>query len=97
VLAGSTAVEQAARSASIEVPVPFVPSRMDATQEQTDVESFKVLQPVADGFRNYAHKGLEAVQAELLLDKAQLISLSAHEMTVLIGGMRVLDTNYAQT
>jgi catalase-peroxidase len=97
VLAGGAAVEQAARSAGVEVQVPFLPGRMDATQVQTDVESFKVLEPVADGFRNYAHKGLEAVQAELLLDKAQLLSLSAPEMTVLIGGMRVLDANYAKT
>jgi catalase-peroxidase len=97
VLAGGTAIEQAARSAGVEVQVPFVAGRMDATQEQTDVASFKVLEPVADGFRNYAHKGLEAVQAELLLDKAQLLSLSAPEMTVLIGGLRVLDANYAQT
>jgi catalase-peroxidase len=97
VLAGGAAVEQAARSAGVEVQVPFLPGRMDATQAQTDVESFIVLEPVADGFRNYAHKGLEAVQAELLLDKAQLLSLSAPEMTVLIGGMRVLDANYAQT
>jgi catalase-peroxidase len=97
VLAGGTAIEQAARSAGVEVQVPFLPGRMDATQAQTDVASFKVLEPVADGFRNYAHKGLEAVQAELLLDKAQLLSLSAPEMTALIGGMRVLDANYAQT
>jgi catalase-peroxidase len=97
VLAGGTAIEQAARSAGVEVQVPFLPGRMDATQAQTDVESFKVLEAVADGFRNYAHKGLEAVQAELLLDKAQLLSLSAPEMTVLIGGMRVLDANYAHT
>jgi catalase-peroxidase len=97
VLAGGAAVEQAARNAGVEVQVPFLPGRMDATQVQTDVESFKVLEPVADGFRNYAQKGLEAVQAELLLDKAQLLSLSAPEMTVLIGGMRVLDANYAQT
>jgi catalase-peroxidase len=97
VLAGGTAIEQAARNAGVEVQVPFLPGRMDATQEQTDVASFKVLEPVADGFRNYAHKGLEAVQAELFLDKAQLLSLSAPEMTVLIGGIRVLDANYAHT
>jgi catalase-peroxidase len=70
---------------------------MDATQEQTDVESFAMLEPVADGFRNYAHQGLEAVAAELLLDKAQLLTLSAPEMTVLLGGLRVLNANVGQS
>ncbi|MBZ4211877.1 MAG: catalase/peroxidase HPI [Rhodoferax sp.] len=97
VLAGSTAVEAAARKAGHDVTVPFTPGRMDASQAQTDVESFKVLEPVADGFRNYAHKGLEAVAAELLLDKAQLLTLSAPEMTVLVGGLRALNANVGQS
>jgi len=78
------------------VSVPFTPGRTDATQAQTDVESFTVLEPVADGFRNYVHAGLEAVAAELLLDKAQLLKLSAPEMTVLVGGMRTLGANVGQ-
>ncbi|MDR3372054.1 catalase/peroxidase HPI [Rhodoferax sp.] len=97
VLAGSAAVEAAAQKAGQTVTVPFVPGRMDATQEQTDVEAYQVLEPVADGFRNYAHQGLEAVAAELLLDKAQLLTLSAPEMTVLVGGMRALNANVGQT
>jgi catalase-peroxidase len=90
VLGGAAAVEAAAKKAGVEVKVPFTPGRMDATQEQTDVESFAVLEPAADGFRNYVSKGLEGAQAELLLDKAQLLTLSAPEMTVLIGGLRAL-------
>ncbi|TSA11289.1 MAG: catalase/peroxidase HPI [Comamonadaceae bacterium] len=97
VLAGSTAVEAAARKAGHDVTVPFTPGRMDASQAQTDVESFKVLEPVADGFRNYAGKGLEGVAAELLLDKAQLLTLSAPEMTVLVGGLRALNANVGQS
>jgi catalase-peroxidase len=97
VLAGGAAVEAAAQKAGHTVTVPFTPGRMDASQEQTDADSFQVLEPVADGFRNYAHKGLEGVAAELLLDKAQLLCLSAPEMTVLIGGLRVLNTNVGQT
>ncbi len=93
VLAGCAGVEEAARKAGHTVTVPFAPGRMDATQEQTDVNSFAVLEPVADGFRNYL-KGRYSVPAEaLLLDKAQLLTLTAPEMTVLIGGMRVLNTN----
>jgi len=97
VLAGCTGVEQAAKNAGHTVTVPFTPGRMDATQEQTDVEAFAVLEPVADGFRNYL-KGKFGVSAEaLLVDKAQLLTLTAPEMTVLVGGMRVLDTNVGQT
>ncbi len=96
VLAGNAAVEAAAKRAGIEVTVPFAPGRMDATQEQTDVESFAVLQPAADGFRNYARKGLENMTAELLIDKAQLLTLTAPEMTVLIGGLRALNANVDQ-
>ena len=93
VLAGCVAVEQAANKAGHEVTVPFTPGRMDASQEQTDVESFGFLEPLADGFRNYL-KGQYTVSAEeLLIDKAQLLTLTAPEMTVLIGGMRVLNTN----
>ena len=73
--------------------VPFTPGRMDASQEQTDVESFAVLEPVADGFRNYVRKGMEASASELLVDRAQLMTLTAPEMTVLIGGMRALNAN----
>jgi len=93
VLGGCAAVEAAAKKAGIEVTVPFAPGRTDATQEQTDVESFAVLEPLADGFRNYARKGLEGAQAEMLIDKAQLMTLSAPEMTVLIGGLRALGAN----
>jgi len=97
VLAGGAAVEAAAEKAGQPVTVPFTPGRMDATQAQTDVASYQVLEPVADGFRNYTHTGLEAVAAELLLDKVQLLTLSAPEMTVLIGGLRALNTNVGQT
>ena len=93
VLAGCAAIEQAAKNAGHDVTVPFTPGRMDASQEQTDVESFAVLEPIADGFRNYL-KGKYTVPAEaLLIDKAQLLTLTAPEMTVLVGGMRVLNTN----
>ena len=93
VLAGCAGVEQAAKNAGHEVTVPFTPGRMDASQEQTDVESFAVLEPIADGFRNYL-KGKYTVPAEaLLIDKAQLLTLTAPEMTVLVGGMRVLNAN----
>ena len=94
VLGGNAAVEEAARRAGHEVQVPFVPGRVDATQEQTDVASFAVLEPVADGFRNYIRKGHEAYAADLLLDKANLLTLTAPEMTVLIGGLRSLGANY---
>ncbi|MEM0671960.1 catalase/peroxidase HPI [Dickeya oryzae] len=96
VLAGAAGVEQAAKAAGHAVTVPFTPGRMDASQEQTDVESFSVLEPIADGFRNYL-KGHYSVAAEaLLVDKAQLLTLSAPEMTVLVGGLRVLGANVAQ-
>lgn len=97
VLGGSAAVEKAARDAGFDVSVPFAPGRGDATQEQTDVESFAVLEPVADGFRNYQKKEYAVSPEELLVDKAQLLGLTAPEMTVLIGGMRVLGTNYGGT
>jgi catalase-peroxidase len=93
VLAGCAGVEQAAKKAGVAVKVPFKPGRMDARQDQTDVESFAVLEPLADGFRNYV-KGKYTVPAEaLLIDKAQLLTLTAPEMTVLVGGLRVLGTN----
>ncbi len=97
VLGGCAAVEAAAKKAGQDVKVPFSPGRMDASQEQTDVDSFAVLEPVADGFRNYARKGLEGVAAELLVDKAQLLKLTAPEMTVLIGGLRALNANVGQS
>ncbi|MCW5923720.1 MAG: catalase/peroxidase HPI [Saprospiraceae bacterium] len=94
VLAGCAAIEKAAKSAGHDIKVPFAPGRMDASQEQTDVESFSVMEPYADGFRNYL-KGRTAVPAEhLLVDRAQLLTLTAPEMTVLVGGLRVLKTNY---
>jgi catalase-peroxidase len=97
VLAGCAGVEQAAKNAGHDVTVPFSPGRMDALQEQTDVDSFAVLEPKADGFRNY-QKGQYTLSAEaLLVDKAQLLTLTAPEMTVLVGGMRVLNTNFGQT
>jgi len=97
VLGGCAAVEAAAKRAGVEVTVPFTPGRMDALAEQTDVASFAVLEPKADGFRNYARKGLGGMAAELLVDRAQLLTLTAPEMTVLIGGLRVLDANFAQS
>jgi len=97
VLGGCAAVEKAAKKAGHDVKVPFSPGRMDASQEQTDVESFAVLEPVADGFRNYVRKGLEESAPYILLDKAQLLTLTAPEMTVLIGGMRVLNANFGQS
>ena len=97
VLAGCAGVEQGARNAGFDVQVPFAPGRMDASQAQTDVESFAVLEPIADGFRNY-QKAKYAVPAEaLLIDRAQLLTLTAPEMTVLIGGLRVLGANVAQS
>jgi catalase-peroxidase len=93
VLGGCAAVEEAAKQAGHDVKVPFSPGRTDASQEQTDVHSFAVLEPVADGFRNYLRKGLEGSAAELLIDRAQLLTLTAPEMTVLVGGMRALDAN----
>jgi len=97
VLGGCAAVEAAARKAGHDVKVPFSPGRMDAAQEQTDVDAFAVLEPAADGFRNYARKGLEGSAAELLVDKAQLMTLTAPEMTVLIGGLRALNANVGQS
>jgi catalase-peroxidase len=93
VLAGGVGIELAAKAAGISVDVPFVPGRVDATQDQTDVESFGVLEPVADGFRNY-FKGPTGVAVEhLLIDKAQQLALTAPEMTALVGGLRVLGAN----
>ncbi|RPI04830.1 MAG: catalase-peroxidase, partial [Ignavibacteriae bacterium] len=97
VLAGCAGVEQAARNAGQEVTVPFTPGRMDASQEQTDVEAFAVLEPVADGFRNYLKTRFSVSAEELLVDKAQLLTLTAPEMTVLVGGMRVLKTNFGRS
>ncbi|MCM3716487.1 catalase/peroxidase HPI [Alkalihalobacillus oceani] len=97
VLGGSAAVEKAAQDAGFDVTVPFTPGRGDATEEQTDAESFDVLEPYADGFRNYLKKQYSVSPEELLVDKAQLLTLTAPEMTVLIGGMRVLGTNYGGT
>ncbi len=93
VLAGGVGIEEAAKKAGHSVTVPFVPGRTDASQEQTDVHSFAPLEPVADGFRNYIKKGHEAVAAELLIDKANLLNLTAPEMTVLVGGLRALNAN----
>ncbi|MGV2620731.1 UNVERIFIED_CONTAM: catalase/peroxidase HPI [Halobacillus marinus] len=97
VLGGSAAVEKAAKEAGFEITVPFAPGRGDASQEQTDVESFDVLEPMADGFRNYEKKRYTLSPEELLVDKAQLLGLSAPEMTVLVGGMRVLGANHGGT
>jgi len=97
VLAGCAGVEEAARKAGHEVTVPFTPGRTDASQEQTDVDSFSVLEPIADGFRNYL-KGRYSLPAEVLLvDKAQLLTLTAPEMTVLVGGLRMLGANFGQS
>jgi catalase-peroxidase len=97
VLAGGAAVEQAARDAGFDVEVPFAPGRTDASQEQTDVESFAVLEPKADGFRNFVGKDSQLPAEYLLIDRANLLTLSAPEMTVLVGGLRVLGANYQQS
>ncbi|GIG74904.1 catalase/peroxidase HPI [Planosporangium flavigriseum] len=97
VLAGSAAVEQAAKSAGVDVEVPFTPGRTDASQEQTDVESFAAMEPTVDGFRNYLGKGHRIPAEFLLVDKANLLTLTAPEMTVLVGGLRVLGANYKQS
>jgi catalase-peroxidase len=97
VLAGCAGAEKAAKDAGHEVIVPFTPGRTDASQEQTDVESFSVLEPAADGFRNYQKKKYSVCSEELLVDKARLLNLTAPEMTVLVGGMRVLNTNFDQS
>jgi catalase-peroxidase len=97
VLAGCAAVEEAAKKAGHSIKIPFSPGRTDATQEQTDVASFALLEPLADAFRNYTRQGLKGPAEELLVDRAQLMKLTAPEMTALIGGMRVLDTNFGHT
>lgn len=96
VLGGCVAIEEAAKKGGHKVKVPFTPGRVDATQEQTDADSFAVLEPLADGFRNFAKTGLGPHAAELLVDRAQLLNLTAPEMTVLVGGMRALGTNHKQ-
>jgi catalase-peroxidase len=97
VLGGCAAVEQAAKAAGVDVVVPFAPGRTDATPEQTDVEAFAVLEPTADGFRNYLGKGHDRSAEQLLIDRAQLLTLTAPETTVLVGGLRVLNANHGQT
>ena len=97
VLGGCTAIERAAKSAGYDIEVPFTPGRTDASQEQTDVKSFAVLEPTADGFRNYLGKGHRLPAEYLLLDRANLLTLSAPEMTVLVGGLRVLGANCQQS
>jgi catalase-peroxidase len=97
VLGGAAAVEQAAKNAGVTVAVPFTPGRMDATQEQTDVASFNLLEPMADGFRNYSKTRYTLSTEQLLIDKAQLLALTAPEMTVLVGGMRALNANFDGT
>jgi catalase-peroxidase len=97
VLGGCAAVEEAAKKAGHEVKIPFSPGRTDASQEQTDVHSFAVMEPVADGFRNYLRSGQQLSAEELLVDRAQLLTLTAPEMTVLVGGMRALNANVGQS
>ena len=97
VLAGCAGVEKAAKNAGVEVTVPFAPGRMDASQDQTDVDAFAVLEPIADGFRNYQKAKYSVSAEELLVDRAQLLTLTPPEMTVLVGGMRALNTNVGQT
>jgi len=97
VLGGCAGVEQAAKNAGYDVTVPFAPGRTDASQEQTDAESFAVLEPVADGFRNYAKAKFSVPAEELLVDRAQLLTLTAPEMTALVGGMRVLNANFGKS
>lgn len=97
VLGGCAGIEKAAKNAGYKVRVPFIPGRTDASQEQTDIESFSVLEPKADGFRNYLKSDYSVSEEELLIDRAQLLTLTAPEMTVLIGGMRVLNTNYRKS
>jgi catalase-peroxidase len=94
VLAGGVGIEQAARTAGVSIEVPFIPGRVDASQEETDVNSFSVLEPIADGFRNYKKAGVGVPAETLLIDKAQLLTLTAPEMTVLVGGLRVLGANH---
>jgi catalase-peroxidase len=97
VLGGCAGVEQAAKEAGNDVTVPFTPGRTDASQEQTDVEAFAVLEPAADGFRNYLKAKYAVSPEELMVDRAQLLTLTAPEMTVLVGGMRVLNANFEQS
>jgi catalase-peroxidase len=97
VLGGCAAVEQAAKKAGHDVRVPFAPGRTDASQDQTDIESFAVLEPTADGFRNYLKTAYSVSAEEMLVDRAQLMTLTAPEMTVLVGGMRVLNANFGQS
>jgi catalase-peroxidase len=97
VLGGCAAVEQAARDAGVDIEVPFTPGRTDASQEQTDVESFAVIEPTADGFRNYLRPGHQRSTEQLLVDRAQLLTLTAPELTVLVGGLRVLGANHGQS
>ena len=97
VLAGNYGVEQAAKAAGVAVEVPFAPGRGDATDAQTDVEAFEVLEPVHDGYRNYLQREYKIPAEQMLLDRTQLMGLTAHEMTALIGGMRVLGTNFGGT
>jgi len=97
VLGGCAAVEAAAKKAGHDLKVPFAPGRTDASQEQTDVESFAVLEPIADGFRNYIRKGIQVSSEEMLVDRAQLMTLNAPEMTVLVGGMRALNANIGRS
>ena len=97
VLAGNVGVEQAAKSAGFDLSVPFSPGRGDATQEMTDVDSFEVLEPLHDGYRNWLKKDYVVSPEEMMLDRTQLMGLTAHEMTVLVGGMRVLGTNHGDT
>ena len=96
VLGGDAAIEKAAKNAGHEVKIPFSPGRTDAAQEMTDVHAFAVMEPVADGFRNYLRKGQALSAEELLVDRAQLLKLTAPEMTVLLGGLRVLNANAGQ-
>ena len=97
VLAGGAAIEKAAKEGGVNIKVPFTPGRGDATQEATDIASFAVLEPIADGFRNYIKPRTLVSAEEMLIDKAQLLTLTAPEMTVLFGGMRVLNTNFDQS
>lgn len=94
VLAGVVGIEQAASAAGVSIKVPFAPGRVDARQDQTDIEMFELLEPIADGFRNYRSRPDVSTTESLLIDKAQQLTLTAPEMTVLVGGMRVLGTNF---
>ena len=97
VLAGNLGIEEAAKAAGFEIAVPFAPGRGDATDAMTDAASFEVLEPLADGYRNWLKKDYVVSAEELMLDRTQLLGLTAHEMTVLVGGLRVLDTNHGGT